>query len=105
MNRKIRNRLVAAGHALAPPADEPPVKTFFAWSTEDVLGLDSEEYRRAFWREFNRPGHSTGRTRRTLESWQRERGDHTTEFYNASFDGERGCGGVGAELGCVQALY
>ncbi len=103
MNRKIQRRLLAEGHALA--ADEPPAKPFFAWFNEDVLGLDSEEYRRAFWRQARRTGHSIGRTPRTLESWQRERGDHTTEFYTASFDGERGCGGVGAELGCVQALY
>ncbi len=76
MNRKIRNRLVAAGHALAPSADEPHAKPFFAWFTEDVLGLDSEEYRCAFWREFYRTGHSIGRTPRTFESWQRERGIH-----------------------------
>ena len=60
MNRKIRKRLVAGGHALAP-AEEPPAaggKSFFAWFEEDVLGLDSEEYCRAFWREVNRTGHS-----------------------------------------------
>ncbi len=77
MNRKIRKRLVAAGHALAP--EEPPAagrKSFLAWFTEDVLGLDSAEYRRAFWREFHRTGRSIGHTPRTFESWQRERGIH-----------------------------
>ena len=74
MNRTIQKRLLAAGHALAP--DEPPAKPFFDWFAEDVLGLDSEDYRRAFWREVNRTGHSIGRTPRTLESWQRERGVH-----------------------------
>ena len=74
MNRKIQKRLLAEGHALA--ADEPPAKPFFAWFEQDVLGLDSEEYRRAFWREVNRTGHSIGHTPRTLESWQRERGVH-----------------------------
>ncbi len=77
MNRKIRKRLVAAGRALAPA--EPPApggKPFFAWFAEDVLGLDSEEYRRAFWREAGRTGRSIGRTPRTFESWQRARGVH-----------------------------
>ena len=72
MNRKIQKRLVAAGHALVPP--EPPAKPFFAWFEQDVLGLDSEEYRRAFWREVHRTGHTIGHVPRTFESWQRERG-------------------------------
>ena len=41
-----------------------------------MLSLDAEEYRRAFWREAYRTGHSIGRTPRTFESWQRERGVH-----------------------------
>ena len=107
MNRKIRNRLVAHGHALVPPVEEPRSaegaraagephtaeggrtageprtaeggraageKDFFDWFEEDVLGLDSEEYRRAFWREVHRTGHTIGHVPRTFESWQRERG-------------------------------
>ena len=86
MNRKTRKRLVAAGHALAPA--EPPAagglsaegrpaageKSFLEWFEQDVLGLDSEEYRRAFWREVYRTGHSIGHTPRTFGNWQYERG-------------------------------
>ena len=119
MNHRIRSRLIAHGHALAPSAeelraaagefapDDPHAlgprtakgscaaessaaagelcaagetradgKAFFEWFEQDVLGLDSEEYRRAFWREAYRTGRSIGRVPRTFESWQRERGVH-----------------------------
>ncbi len=86
MNHRIRNRLVAHGHALAPSAETLRAaggvgatadgKSFFEWFGQDVLGLDSEEYRRAFWREAGHTGHSSGHTPRTFVNWQRERGVH-----------------------------
>ena len=82
MNRRIRNRLVARGHAFTPSEEELCVagdaaadgKSFFEWFNQDVLGLDSEEYRRAFWREAYRTGHTLGPIPRTFKSWQWERG-------------------------------
>ena len=108
MNRRIRNRLVAHGHALvssevelratenATADDKLRItgvarataggklcvagdsaaggKSFFEWFRQDVLGLDSDEYRRAFWREAYRTGHTLGPIPRTFKSWQRERG-------------------------------
>ena len=76
MNRQTRNRLVARGHALVPPAGGSPQdeKHFFAWFWEDVLGISSREYRRAFWREYYRTGHSIGPDPRTFDEWMYERG-------------------------------
>ncbi len=39
---------------------------------ERVLGLDSEEYRRAFWREVHVTGHTIGHVPRTLDTLLRE---------------------------------
>ena len=33
---------------------------FFKWFHESVMGFDSEEYRREFWREARRTGHTIG---------------------------------------------
>ncbi len=84
MNHRIRKHLFAHGHALAPSGEEPrsaeevrvdeEAKTFFDWFLQDVLGLDSDEYRREFWRDALRTGHSIGLTPRTFEDWQRKRG-------------------------------
>ena len=35
-------------------------RDFFAWFEERVMGFDSDEYRRAFWREARRSGHAIG---------------------------------------------
>ena len=73
MDTRIRRKLVREGHVLAerPCAD---ARTFLDWFREEVLGLDSEAYRRAFWRASFREGHTVGRMPRTFRSWQNERG-------------------------------
>ena len=42
------------------------------WFDERVLGLDSEGYRRAFWREAHATGHTIGHVPRTLDTLLRE---------------------------------
>lgn len=73
MNTRIRERLIRRGHVF-----DAPVRTenlaFFDWFREVVLGLDSDAYRRAFWREACATGHTIGHVPRTFRSWQRERG-------------------------------
>lgn len=77
MNTRIRTRLLREGHILAaPPPPRAAEKSFFAWFREDVLGLDSEEYRREFWREACVTGRSLGRRPRAFSDRQRERGVH-----------------------------
>ena len=73
MDTRIRRRLVREGHVLA---ERPHVDTraFLDWFREEVLGLDSEAYRRAFWRAAYREGHTIGPMPRTFRSWQNERG-------------------------------
>ena len=38
------------------------------WFNQKVLGLDSEEYRRAFWHEVSTTGHTIGHVPRTLKT-------------------------------------
>lgn len=73
MDTRIRRKLLREGHVLAerPCAD---ARAFLDWFREDVLGLDSEAYRRAFWRAAFREGHTVGHVPRTFRSWQDERG-------------------------------
>lgn len=42
------------------------------WFNEKVLGLDSPDYRHAFWREVHATGHTMGHIPRTLDSLLRE---------------------------------
>lgn len=42
------------------------------WFNEKVLGLDSPDYRHAFWREVNETGYTIGHIPRTLDSLLRE---------------------------------
>lgn len=51
-------------------------KDFVDWFREDVLGLDTEEYRRAFWREAYRTGGTIGRTPRTMDGLVRRLAGH-----------------------------
>lgn len=73
MSTRIRRKLIREGHVLA---ERPCVdtRTFLDWFREEVLGLDSEAYRRAFWRTAFREGHTIGHVPRTFRSWQNERG-------------------------------
>ncbi len=73
MSTRIRRKLLREGHVLAerPCAD---ARAFLDWFREEVLGLDSEVYRRAFWRTAFREGHTVGHVPRTFRSWQNERG-------------------------------
>ena len=41
---------------------------FFKWFEEDVLGFDSEEYHREFWREAYKKGHTIGHIPQTLRN-------------------------------------
>ena len=73
MNQRIRRTLIREGHALVerPCAD---ARMFFDWFREEVLGLDSEAYRRAFWRAASVEGRTIGPMPRTFRSWQNSRG-------------------------------
>ena len=79
MDRAIERYLARRGiHVTVPAEGERPFSEraprFFAWFHESVLGLDTEEYRRAFWREAYRTGRTIGHVPRTLEGYLRRRG-------------------------------
>jgi len=79
MDKAIERYLARRGiHVTVPLDDERPFSEraprFFAWFHESVLGLDTEEYRRAFWREAYRTGHTIGHVPRTLDGYLRRRG-------------------------------
>jgi len=79
MDKAIERYLARRGiHVTVPHGDERPFSEraprFFAWFHESVLGLDTEEYRRAFWREAYRTGRTIGHVPRTLEGYLRRRG-------------------------------
>ena len=79
MDRAIERYLARRGiHATVPAEGDRPfterAPRFFAWFHESVLGLDPEEYRRAFWREAYRTGRTIGHVPRTLEGYLRRRG-------------------------------
>ena len=46
---------------------------FFKWFYESVMGFDSEEYRREFWREARRTGHTIGHVPYGLKEYHRRR--------------------------------
>jgi len=46
---------------------------FFKWFYESVMGFDSEEYRREFWREAIRTGHTIGHVPYGLKEYHRRR--------------------------------
>lgn len=60
-------------------------KPFYDWFKENVLGLDTEEYRRTFWREVHTKGHTIGHMPRGLETYIREhtmcRQEHTAILF------------------------
>jgi hypothetical protein len=46
---------------------------FFKWFHESVMGFDSEEYRREFWREARKTGHTIGHVPYGLRDYHRRR--------------------------------
>lgn len=84
MNTRIREKLIRKGHVFATPVHTEE-RTFFDWFREVVLGLDSDDYRRAFWREVYATGHTIGHVPRTFRSWQRERGVRPCERLSDAF--------------------
>jgi len=79
MDKAIERYLARRGiHVTVPLDDERPFSEraprFFKWFHESVLGLDTEEYRRAFWREAYRTGHIVGHVPHTLDDYLRRRG-------------------------------
>ena len=84
MNTRIREKLIRKGHVFATPVHTEE-RTFFDWFREVVLGLDSDDYRRAFWREVYATGHTIGHVPHTFRSWQRERGVRPCERLSDAF--------------------
>ena len=79
MDKAIERYLARRGiHVTAPTEGERPFSEraprFFEWFHRSVLGLDTEEYRRTFWREAYRTGRTIGHVPRTLEGYLRRRG-------------------------------
>ena len=77
MDRQVEAYLKDRGYAVEADAgrtgvgDEPG---YSAWFETKVLGIDSEAYRREFWREAHATGHTIGQVPRTLGSLMREKG-------------------------------
>ena len=49
-------------------------RNFFEWFHQSVMGFDTEEYRKKFWREVYRTGHVIGDVPYTLDDYLRGRG-------------------------------
>lgn len=78
MDRTIARHLAKRGMAPTKPprenltfSDRNP--DFFKWFHESVMGFDSEEYRREFWREARRTGHTIGHVPYGLKEYHRRR--------------------------------
>ena len=79
MDKAIERYLARRGiHVTVPAKGDRPfterAPRFFEWFHQSVLGLDTEAYRRAFWREAYRTGRTIGHVPRTLEGYLRRRG-------------------------------
>ena len=81
MRKDVAEKIRGSGRQLAEPPREP-VPCDFACLVDGflvhVLGLDTEEYRRAFWCEAYRNGHIIGHVPRTFNGFVR-RNAHTPE--------------------------
>ena len=71
MDKAVKRHILRKRVVLAKRSDEPMTFTertpeFFKWFEEDVMGFDSEEYRREYWREAYRSGHRIGHMPHTL---------------------------------------
>ena len=74
MDKAIERYLARRGiHKTVKPASERSfterAPDFFGWFHQSVLGLDTEEYRREFWREAYRTGHTIGHVPHTLDDY------------------------------------
>jgi hypothetical protein len=79
MDKAVKRHILRKRVILAKRSDEPMTFTqrapkFLKWFEEDVLGFDSEEYRREFWREAYRNGRTIGHVPHTLSDHLRRRG-------------------------------
>ena len=79
MDKAVQRHILKKRIVLAKRSDEPMTFTeraprFFKWFEEDVMGFDSEEYRREFWREAYRNGRTIGHVPHTLSDQLRRRG-------------------------------
>jgi len=79
MDKAVKRHILKKRIVLAKRSDEPMTFTeraprFFRWFEEDVMGFDSEEYRREFWREAYRHGRTIGHVPHTLSDQLRRRG-------------------------------
>ena len=79
MDKAVKRHILKKRIVLAKRSDEPMTFTerapkFFKWFEEDVMGFDSEEYRREFWREAYRNGRTIGHVPHTLSDQLRRRG-------------------------------
>ena len=80
MEKTIEKFLVAHGYKTETTTQRTPAREIRGMSTEHygdwfnqkVLGLDSEEYRRAFWHEVSTTGHTIGHVPRTLKTLLRD---------------------------------
>jgi hypothetical protein len=79
MDKAVKRHILKKRIVLAKRSDEPMTFTeraprFLKWFEEDVMGFDSEEYRREFWREAYRHGRTIGHMPHTLSDQLRSRG-------------------------------
>ena len=79
MDKAVKRHILKKGIVLAKRSDEPMTFTerapkFFKWFEEDVMGFDSEEYRKEFWREAYKHGRTIGHVPHTLSDQLRSRG-------------------------------
>ena len=79
MDKAVKHHILKKRIVLAKRSDEPMTFSerapkFFRWFEEDVMGFDSGEYRREFWREAYRHGRTIGHVPHTLSDQLRRRG-------------------------------
>jgi hypothetical protein len=78
MDKAIAKHLAKRGMATAKPLRKDVTFSelnpdFFKWFHESVMGFDSEEYRREFWREARKTGHTIGHVPYGLREYRRRR--------------------------------
>ena len=78
MDKAIAKHLAKRGMATTKPLRKDITFSernpdFFKWFHESVMGFDSEEYRREFWREARKTGHTIGHMPYGLREYHRRR--------------------------------